>query len=80
MILRVVRVFGVVKTDGQGMVLGDRSYEGKRFDVPNEVYQHCPMPRHRVLDGYPRNGYRWSVAGTKVSLIVRALTQRIKFR
>lgn len=29
---------------------------------------------------YPRNGYRWSVGGTKVSLIVRGLTQRMRLR
>lgn len=35
--------------------------------------------KYRLRD-YPMNGYLWSVGGTKVSLIVRAFTQRIRFR
>ncbi len=62
-----------------------------RYSIPNTLYQQL---NHRTLQisvnhknqhslrsrSYPKNGYRKSNAGTKVSLMVRGLVQRTKLR
>lgn len=56
MILRVVRVFGVVKTDGQGMVLGGRSYgySDRLFPDRNARAARPPIKNSRADKGARR--------------------------
>ena len=57
--------------EGQKVPRVGRRRLGRDVDPPLLL----PLPTD-----HPRNGYRWSVGGLKVSLMVRGLTQRIRLR